>query len=395
MQSNRRSFLRGSSAIAIALGLSVGLAACGNDDKSSASTTPAASATGATATTSSAASTSPSAATSAPASSSADSAAGPAGTPSLDPRPLPEKTKLRITIPIKLEAFAQVLLADEFGEFEKENLDVEFLDVPGTDAIQMLGTDRADIQTGGLSIASFNAIQDGIDLAWVATNYAAPADTKAGLWVSNELFGVDGKVDEAKVKAATFAFGGLGLAGTPISWAFVDWFKSFGIDIRDVKEAKMNTPDMLLAIESGAIQGGLFLDPYWQTLEESGEARLVVPAPSVSTGGYIAGPIRHQKPEVLDAFIRALARTTATYLQGDYHADDRVVNALSGMIRATPEQIKATPSLVFPPSLRVDPEVAEKLQSFLIDIGALLIDTPLPIDEYVDMSSVDRVLGKG
>src|SRR5699024_3574694 len=128
-------------------------------------------------------------------------------------RPLAEKQKLTVTLPVRLEGFGQVLLAEHFGEFEKENLDVEIATMPGNEAITLLTTGRADAQLGGPSAAFFNARNSGADLVWAASNYIPSSESQQGLWLSDDLF-TDGEVDPDKLTDATIAMGSLAKDGT-------------------------------------------------------------------------------------------------------------------------------------------------------------------------------------
>lgn len=345
--------------------LLISIAACGSGDSSSSATSPPAEADGGDSTR----------ATDDP----------------LAPRPLAERQTLTVTIPIKIEAFAQLLLADEFGEFDKENLDIDLQTLPGNEAITLLGAERADVQTGGPSTTMFNAIASDFDIAWGASNYHPAETSKGGLWLASDLFGPDGEPDPDKVKGATIAFGGLGMAGTPTLYLVSDWLESIGLTLDDINEQNINGADMIVALENGSIDGGWILDPFWLQLEDSDAARFVIGQPD-AVGGYMLGPTRHDKAEAIDAFFRAMLRTTRTYLSGDYHRDEEVVTALAELTEVDPDTITATPALEFVQDMRIDPTVAERLQEQWFDLGLMSYDEPLAVDRYVDQTSVERVL---
>src|SRR5262245_34710401 len=126
----------------------LGLSACGDDDEATsatdaapvtqaATTAAAAAETSAAATETSAAATATSAAateTSAAASNSSAPAAG--AVDALAPKPLPERKKITVGMSGKIENYLPIFLADDYGEFEKENIDVEFTFAPPTDQVQ-------------------------------------------------------------------------------------------------------------------------------------------------------------------------------------------------------------------------------------------------------------------
>ena len=98
-------------------------------------------------------------ATTAPA---APAACGEPGYSTLDPQPLAEPTQITISAAGKLEAFAPAFLADATGEFEKENLEVEF--VISQTAVQALATGEADASLSAPSLEMINAIRSGISM---------------------------------------------------------------------------------------------------------------------------------------------------------------------------------------------------------------------------------------
>jgi NitT/TauT family transport system substrate-binding protein len=101
------------------------------------------------------------------------------------------------------------------------------------------------------------------------------------------------------------------------------------------------------------------------------------------------------QPEVAEAIMRAITRTVRTYLQGDYHADDEVMAALSEAFGVPVEAMRQTPPLVFDPDMGLDVELLERIQNVWIDNDVLEFDEPLPSDQLVDRSVVERVLGGG
>lgn len=301
------------------------------------------------------------------------------------PRPLEEETRLIVTLPIKLEGFAQVLLADHFGEFAAENLDVELVTMPGNEATTLLSTGKADVQLGGPSAAMFNAIEQGADLTWAASNYLPAPESKSGLWLDDELLDTDGEPDPDKVRGSTIAFGSLGKDGTVFTYVIEDWLEEMGLTLADVEEKKLTGADLLVALETGSIDGGFMLDPFWQELEKSSGFTFIV-GQDDSHGGYILGSSRHDKAEAIEAFFRAILRTNTLYLDGDYHSDQVVLDALSEIIEVPAEDIERTPSLTFVQDLEIDPEVAQRIQRLWMDLDVLQYDELKPLDAFVDQS---------
>lgn len=331
--------------------------------------------------------------------SSDDSAAAPTpttaagvGDAGIPPQPLATRSKLKVTIPAKYETFSSVYLADAFGEFDKENLDVEVVSAQSQDVLPLMQKDEVQVQGCGPSVGTFNAINAGIDLVWAAPNStpSAPGD-ETGLWVSNDLLGPDGKVDPEALKDATIGLGNLQLGSSnalPVS-QFLD---TIGLSLTDLTTSPLNGGDLVAAFQNGAVQAAWFNAPLWQPIGAAGNATLVHPQGDLVLGGYCLGPHRGEHAEELEAFFRALARTNRVYLQGDYHQDPAVVQAISKAIGVTPDIITKTPPLVFDPELELDANVSTDLQTIWLDAGLLTYSPPLTSQQLVDTSLVRSAL---
>jgi len=309
------------------------------------------------------------------------------------PRPLDESTTLRVTIPINVEGVADVLLGIEFGEFERENLDIEVINIPASDALVLLNTGDADIVVGSPSAAFLNTLAEGFDNRWIAPTYEPNPDSIAGLWINSSLLGDDGVAQPEEVQGMSVALGALGLAAP--SALPVDLFlNDLGLTLGDIEVANMQGADMVTAMENGAIDAGVVLDPFNRQVEQGGFATFVQPFPPDSVGGYIAGDIREQ-PEVIDAFVRGLLRTRRTYLQGDYHANPDVVAALAEVLGVDAELITSNPSLVWDPDAQINPQTIEDMQAMWIEGGILEVTEPFVPEDVIDQSAIDRVLAEG
>lgn len=317
---------------------------------------------------------------------------GPAGEGDPAPQPLAERTKLRVSYPVAIEGFAHLLLADHFGEFEKENLEVELTVAPGNEALVLLGSDDLDIVMGSPNAGFMNAVNAGVDVRWVGPTYEGNPDSNTGLWIRSEILGDDGEAQADEVKGMSVALGQLGFAA-PSAIVVRDFLKPLGLELTDIEVSNLQGADMVLALENGGVDAAVVLDPFTQQVAAADYATFVQPFAPISTGGFLAGSIREKNPDALDAFMRAIARTVRTYLQGDYHEDPEVVAALSEIIGIDEDAIKQNEPLVWNPDLVVDPKVVEDFQEMWIAAGLLQYDEPMPASDLIDDSAIKRVLG--
>jgi NitT/TauT family transport system substrate-binding protein len=310
----------------------------------------------------------------------------------LPPQPLAERGEVRVTVPAKYETFATLFVADAYGEFDRENIDVEILNAPSTDAIPMLQRGDIHVQGCGPSVGFINAIDSGIDLVWAAPNSTPGPTDEPGFWVSKDLLDADGDVDPELLRNATVGLGNLQMGSSnalPVS----RFLETIGLELTDLNLSSLNGGDLLAALENGSVQAAWLNSPLWQPIKEAGTAERVYPQGDEPLGGYCLGPNRDADAELLQAFFRAMARANRLYLQDDYHEDAETVQVIAEAIGIDPSVITAAPALRFDPDLRLDPDVATDLQQIWLDVGLLELDEPLPTDRMVDQTLVEQALG--
>lgn len=323
----------------------------------------------------------------------AEPAAPSEGSAGVDPAPAPldERAELTVTVPTRIEGFADLLLADHFGEFEAENLDVSIEVLPGSEAIVLLGSGESDINYGSANASFFNSLAEGLDIRWLSSTYVPNPESRAGLWVSNERLGDDGELSADEAEGMTVALGQLGFSA-PTGPLLIDYLDELGLDSSDVTSSPLQGAEMLMALENGGVDAAYVLDPFWQELEGDDTATFVEGFPDAALGGAFAGPVRDESPEVVDAFLRAIVRTHRAYLSGDYHQDAEVVDALAEIIGVTPEDITRNPPLVWPEDPVVGDEGVSLLQDAWIGADVLDYDEPLAFEDVVDPAPLERVL---
>jgi NitT/TauT family transport system substrate-binding protein len=309
------------------------------------------------------------------------------------PQPLDEETPVTILPVVAAESFAPVYLADHFGEFERENLDVTIQELSSNDTFVALVRGEAQMTVGGLNAAFFNLVEGGTDVRWLANVHQQSEDSGEGLWVRREFLGDDGEVSADDLDGMHIALGTSGIVSTSVL-PVDEWLEDNGSDIADVDVQSIGGNDVVVALEQGSTDAGYVLSPAWKTIEESGCCELVTPRPPLAASTYtMTEDFMEDDRDTARAIMRALVRTVRTYLQGDYHSDPEVLTALSETLEVPEDVITATPSLVFDPDMGFDTDTVEQIQQVWLDAGDVLdYSDPIPADEVVDTSVVDEVL---
>ncbi len=299
----------------------------------------------------------------------------------LEPQPLAEPTTLTVSMGTAAETFATILLADKLGEFAKENLSIDLVQMVSADALPALAQGKTDVAASGIGATALNAVNAGADIRLVFPGATKnPAD---GLYVPIDP--ATGKPKEV-TKIATIS-GPSGIYIVPIK----RYLESVGKTLSDVTFEQIALADMQAALEAGAVDAAWVNAPVTTVLDATGQYEKVVGYEDGEYGvGYFLGPnLREDHPEVGQAFVRALARTTSDYLSGDYKTDHTTVNAIAESLKSTPEAIRKTPSMTFAAQLPTD--AIQDAQSAWLEIGDLLeFDAPMDPSTYVDPAPLDR-----
>jgi NitT/TauT family transport system substrate-binding protein len=305
----------------------------------------------------------------------------------LDPQPLDEATTITLNVPATVTSFSEIYVAQALGEFEKENLTVEFVASPTPDILPLLAQGDIELAAVPLNAAALNAI-DQLGMKLIAPLVAGPGENREGLWVQNDF--ADGA--PASLSGTTI---GTGTPGSNQLLTIGDYLGSGGVSLTDVTFQTFSSADIGIALDNGAVSAAIVNFPYWPTLEQSGTATFVAPSAGLSgTSGILAAPsFIADQPEVAQAFVRAIARAAAA-LDSDYLANDAVVAALSDALGVTPDELRATPPSDFDAKLGVDEEAPIRLQEYMLELGDLLnYEAPLPFEQLWDTSFIERAVG--
>jgi NitT/TauT family transport system substrate-binding protein len=299
------------------------------------------------------------------------------------PKPLPGKEKVIVGIPAKLKQNAALHLAKALGEFDKENLDVEYSISKPSDSFVLLGAGKYDVVVSQPSAAFFNAVAAGTDIKYVAP--IASLAPKNGFWVSKAF--LNGRAyHPSLLKGQTLA--SVQGQGTVTAYVVQKELLKAGLTLKDVTWKAMRPADALVALENGAVNFALLLDPVWGKADPA-KIEYAFDYSNDVNGGYFFGPnLLSKKRAVGEAFVRALVRTQRQYLQGNYGENAKVRAALAKDLDEPEDSVRSSASgLTFSADMAVRADMAELIQqTYLSTPGILTYTTPIPDDKVIDRS---------
>jgi NitT/TauT family transport system substrate-binding protein len=304
------------------------------------------------------------------------------------PKPLAKRETVKMVLASAVEAYAPLYVAKELGEFAKENLDVEYVNVGATEVLLVLSRGQGDAWNGLPSAAAFNAIAQGAEIRMVAPGQFVPPNTKQGVWVAKSFL-AGRPYSPALLKGQTIA-SSVG-AGSSTSYYIALELEKAGLTMKDIGFRLLPVNDIVLALENGAVSFGTLNSPQNQKVDQSKAEFAFGIQPGYSIGGLFFGPrLLKERRDVGEAFMRAWVRGIRTHLQGDYHENPKVMEALAKSLQIPAAAIKQGPSLVFPPDQPMVAGMMDKLQAaYAATPGILSYAQAMPESRIVDRSFLD------
>jgi len=289
-------------------------------------------------------------------------------------------THLTVGVPVIYEGLSSLALAQEFGEFKAENLDVKVVVAPTPNIPTLLASGKIDVAFASWPPGLFNAIASGLELVGVGPVFAQsrPED---GVYVASKF--ADCEPGCLKGKKLGIA-GGYGVYAT---LTVQRWLEAAGMKLTDITPVVVaSTSDALTALEQGAVSVAWLSPPAATAAVKKGTAIHAEGfEPDSLTAEWFVGPgLVDNNSEAIEAFLRATTRAEGKYLAPGYHDDAKVVNAIASFMKVKPEDVIAGSEFRFDPSAQANRDEIMELQETWIDLGGFLnYSKPLPTERLV------------
>lgn len=263
----------------------------------------------------------------------------------------------------------------------------------GPEILSQVVTGQLHMGGAGLGAAIFNAVAGGLPVEVVAPLHQG--------WVE-DYFTVRKAVWGTAVRRIADLRGrpvALNIRGAAVEWMLEQVLRRDGIGIRDVQIRLMPFPDMVPALESGAVDAGILSEPFPTLAEEKGVGVRPLPRP---TGGR-ATPITvvfwnrdwaRTHPELAHRVMLAYLRAARDLALDDGWKQERNIALMLKYTAARAEVLRKARSHVLDPNLELDPAVLESMQTFNAELGYLKYRDPLPASRLFSFGYRDRALAE-
>ena len=315
------------------------------------------------------------------------------------PKPLATMTTVKMASAFKLEFNSPVLLADSLGEFAKENIKLELVNLSFADAAPQLASGQLDAAIGGIEVALFNAGNNNLPVKAVMGNYYPPDAGDAtipqtGLWCRRDAFSTPQKPKLKEAEKLKWA-SSVGKGSVAVYYSVEQIRKTVPkFSVENTEIAQVPSADMVTAMKNKAVDCGVLLDPIWlQVANDPAYFLAATQTPGEPLGMVAFGKtLLQDHPEVGVAFNRAVIRTINTYFNGDYHQNPAVLAEIAKVTNQPTANLTRTPSLVMDWELRKD--TATRIQELFIELGVITeFKKPVPESKIVDRDFYLKAVG--
>jgi NitT/TauT family transport system substrate-binding protein len=301
-----------------------------------------------------------------------------------------QKTAIKIGY-IGTDSFAALFLAAD-RYLPGEGFEVEMVKLPsGAEILSQVATGQLQMGGGGLGAATFNAAAEGLPVKVVAPLHEGKVEdyftVRKAAWGSEIT-----RIADLKGKPV-----GLNTRGAAVEWILDQALRRDGLTIRDVEIKIMPFPDMVPALESGAISAGIVSEPFPTLAEQRGAGvRPLEPLPGAKPVPITmvfwntdwAKNNEAAAKRFMTGYLKA-ARDLA--LNNGWQREDNL-QVIAKYAGADLEVLKKARPHHLDPNLEVDRAVLEANQRFNMEYGYLKYQEPLPLERVFDLSYLEQAL---
>ncbi|MBI4591643.1 MAG: ABC transporter substrate-binding protein [Candidatus Rokubacteria bacterium] len=261
----------------------------------------------------------------------------------------------------------------------------------GPEILSQVVTGQLQVGGAGMGAAGFNAVAAGLPVEYIAPLHSGYIEDY--FTVRKAVWGKEVK-RVADLKGRTVA---LNIRGAAVEWMLEQALKQDGLTIKDVQIRLMPFPDMVPALESGAVDAGILSEPFPTLAEEKGVGVRPLPRPAGAKATPITAVFWNKdwaaaNPDLAHRVMVAFLRAARDLALGDGWKQGRNIEVILKYTTAKAEVLKKARPHVLDPNLEMDPGVLESMQRFNADLGYLKYKELLPVTKLFNFAYRDRAV---
>ena len=292
---------------------------------------------------------------------------------------------------IPTDSFAALfLLADRHLPAAGINVETVRL-AGGPEIVSQVATGQLQLGGGGMGAAGFNAVVSGLPVEYIAPLHSGYVEDY--FVVRKALWGKEVK-RIADLKGRTVA---LNVRGAAVEWMLDLALRRDGLTIKDVQVKLMPFPDMVPALESGAVDAAILSEPFPTLAEERGVAvRPLTKAPGAKpvpiTAIFWNKEWAAANPDLANRVMVAYLKAARDLALGDGWQGDKTLDVIVKFTPARPEVLKKARPHALDANLEMDASVLDSMQKFNAELGYLKYKELQPVGKLFNFAYRDRAV---
>ena len=251
----------------------------------------------------------------------------------------------------------------------------------GPEILSQVATGQLQVGGAGMGAASFNAVASALPVEFVAPLHSGYVE---------DYFTVRKASWEKEIKRIGDLKGrsiALNVRGAAVEWMLDQALRRDGLTLRDVQLKIMPFPDMVPALESGAVEAAILTEPFPTMAEERG----IGVRPLARPAGAKATPITTvfwnkdwamKDPDLAHKVMVAYVKAARDLALDNGWKQERNIDLMVKYTGAKADVIRRARAHVLDPNLDLDPAVLDSMQRLSAEQGYL---------KYKDLLSPGRV----
>lgn len=292
---------------------------------------------------------------------------------------------------IPTDSFAALfLLADRHLPAAGINVETVRL-AGGSEIVSQVATGQLQLGGAGMGAAGFNAVVSGLPVEYVAPLHSGYVEDY--FVVRKALWGKEVK-RIADLKGRTVA---LNVRGAAVEWILDLALRRDGLTIKDVQVKLMPFPDMVAALESGAVDAAILSEPFPTLAEEKGIAvRPLTKAPGAKpvpiTAIFWNKEWAAANPDLANRVMVAYLKAARDLALGDGWQGDKTLDVIVKFTPAKPDVLKKARPHALDANLEMDASVLDSMQKFNAELGYLKYKELQPVGKLFNFAYRDRAV---
>jgi NitT/TauT family transport system substrate-binding protein len=263
----------------------------------------------------------------------------------------------------------------------------------GAEITTQVATGQLHVGGAGMGAAGFNAVAGKLPIEFIAPLHFGYLEdyftVRKAVWGSEVK-----RIADLKGRAV-----GLNTRGAAVEWMLDQVLRREGLTIKDVQVKIMPFPDMVPALESGAIDAGILTEPFPTLAEDRGVGVRPLPRPVGAKAIPITAAFWNAEwakanadlaHKVMLGYLRAVRDLAADGGRG--WSEDRNIDLMVKYAATKKELVKKARSHVADPNLELDASTLDSMQKLSADLGYLKYTEFLSADKLFTFTYRDRAV---